>query len=178
MDYYSAACWLSSVDSSRLHEALCCYSSLGTEQRGKSAHAKQGRGNAGVVCQRETHVGEMMNFPYRPLSRSNNWMSFRYGWRSRITRNPQQGLLPAAWNGAPCRQWIARPKNTSLHWLPVSLPWGPLPADQVLSTREESVHQQSWLGVGICVLRASSELEATYAAKHSTTHRIVPHTEN
>lgn len=62
MNYYSAACWLSSVDSSRLHEALCCYSSLGTEQRGKSAHAKQGRGNAELYA-RGRDVGEMMNFP-------------------------------------------------------------------------------------------------------------------
>lgn len=70
---------------------------------------------------------------------------------------PSRASWPAAWNGAPCRQWTARPKNASLHWLPISLPWVALPANQVLSTREESVCRQSWLGVGICVLRKSSE---------------------
>lgn len=57
MDYYSAACWLNSVHSSKLHKAFCCYASLGTEQRGKSAHAKQEWGNAELYARGREGLG-------------------------------------------------------------------------------------------------------------------------
>lgn len=79
------------------------------------ANLMQNKGEAMLSCmperERERDVGEMMNFPLRPLSRNNKWMCFRYRLENLYT-SLSSASCPAALNGAPRGQWIAHPKDT------------------------------------------------------------------
>lgn len=67
------------------------------------ANLMQNKGEAMLSCmperERERDVGEMMNFPLRPLSRNNKWMCFRYRLECTEVHFPQQCLLPS------CLEW-------------------------------------------------------------------------